>query len=96
MATPRKRPASTGFNKEEKSPVVEEIIVEDIQSVDLKSKEEETFVPESIVPTEFVEVAPTPAPTPVVDAPKNTKPGLTLQPPPKRHPRNIPKFSSYR
>lgn len=51
-----------------------------------------TFIPEEIIPTEdagprFVEAAPQPAPQPKVEAP-------VLKAPPKRHPRNVPRFSA--
>ena len=51
-----------------------------------------TFIPEEIIPTEdagprFVEAASQPAPQPKVEAP-------VLKAPPKRHPRNVPRFSA--
>lgn len=101
MATTRKRPtsgfASTGEVVSDPS-INEEatVIIEDL--VETAEANETYSVPE-IIPTEdsgprFVEVkAPEPVATKLV-APQNTTP--ILQPPPKRHPRNIPKFSSHK
>ena len=99
MATPRKRPTSQGFSsaEEEQQPVETAPIEETPDSTSQKMFE--TFsriveappqIIEEIVPTEdpgprFVEpVAPTPAPA-VTPAPQPVAP--------RRHPRNIPKFS---
>ena len=94
MPTPRKRNSAAGFSKEEETSVVEPTSAERAEEIEETAKEETPFVPEAIQPTEYVETHPDPAP--VAEAPKPVTPGLTLQPPPKRHPRNIPKFSRFK
>lgn len=101
MATVRKR--SSGFSdpqdKEEEAHLIEELLDESaremFETISLTETESQVksdpvaptpFVPQEIVPTEdcgprFVEEKSVPAPAP------------QLQPPPKRHPRNVPKFS---
>ena len=94
MPTPRKRNSAAGFSKEEETSVVETTPAETVEETDVVAKEEKPFVLETVQPTEYIEKAP--EPTPVVEPPKPATPGLTLQPPPKRHPRNIPKFSRFK
>jgi len=102
MAAPRKRP-STGFTAK---PIEEKAIDSEQAAIDTfleeaaaevfevtepePEPEPAPFVEEAIAPTEdpgprFVEVA-TPGPAPVAAAPPEPRA-------PKRHPRNIPKFS---
>jgi hypothetical protein len=105
MATPRKR--STGFSEKPKEEISEETQVEELLDEvatevfeTISHKEEEKpqdplpVILPPIAATEdagprFVEQPPAPAPQPKAAAPK-------IQPPPKRHPRNIPKFSRYK
>jgi hypothetical protein len=73
------------------SRVEEEVEVEEPKVVAPPPKKV-TFIPEEIIPTEdagprFVEAAPQPVPQPKVEAP-------VLKAPPKRHPRNVPRFSA--
>jgi hypothetical protein len=97
MATTRKR--SSGFT-EKPEELLEEVATEMFETI---SHEEEavpvpvpvakTFVVESITPTEdsgprFIPEA---EPTPVAKTPELPKPVA-----PKRHPRNIPKFSRHK
>lgn len=102
MATTRKR--TSGFSEKPKEESTEQEEIEQMLDVlaqdtfeEISKKEElvVTFIPQEIVPTEdvgprFVEETPAP-PTPVVQ-----QSAQKLQPPPKRHPRNIPKFSRYK
>ena len=105
MATRRKNSGFTAPKEEETASVEEfledsvkeifEDLPEVVEELEEKSKVVETppFVPMEIVPTEdagprFVEEPVTPVATPT--------PTPQLQPPPKRHPRNIPKFSRYK
>jgi hypothetical protein len=99
MATTRKRTSGFSTNTEteeqffieatetlEVTEETHEIIMEE-PVAEVKS---EPFVEQTIVPTEdlgprFLETPPAPAPEP--------KKAPTLQPAPKRHPRNVPKFS---
>ena len=100
MATPRKRPTSQGFlsEEEEQQPIETTPIEEALESTSQKMFE--TFsrivetppqIIEEIVPTEdpgprFVEKVAPPNPAPVAaPAPQPVAP--------RRHPRNIPKFS---
>ena len=96
MATPRKR--TSGFSeKTVEETKVEEFLEEAAQEVfEAISQKEEPAPPipvviESIVPTED------PGPRFVEKAPEPAVPAVTPQPPqpvaPRRHPRNIPKFS---
>ena len=57
------------------------------------AKAEQPFVAPSIIPTEDLgpRFIPEPEPVPVVKAPEPPKPVA-----PRRHPRNIPKFSRYK
>jgi hypothetical protein len=73
------------------SRVEEEVKVEEPKVVAAPPKKV-TFIPEEIIPTEdagprFVETVSPPASKPKVEAP-------TLKAPPKRHPRNVPRFSA--
>jgi hypothetical protein len=104
MSTPRKK--TTGFSEpaENEEVSVEKFLDENAQEMfetislegEPTAKEtpvEKPFVPMEITPTpdngpRFVEEASTPHPQ--VATPAATP---QLQPPPKRHPRNIPKFS---
>ena len=97
MATPRKRPTSQGFlsEEEEQQPIETTPIEEALESTSQKMFETFSHIVETppqiieeIVPTEdpgprFVEPA-APSP-PAVPAPQPVAP--------RRHPRNIPKFS---
>ena len=107
MATRRR---SSGFTapKEEETASVEDFLEDNARemfetfSQTEDEPEEKTtvieakpFVPMELVPTEdvgprFVEEVAAPAPAPVAP------PAPQLQPKPKRHPRNIPKFSRYK
>ena len=107
MATRRR---SSGFTtpKEEETASVEDFLEDNAREMfETISREEEEaeaktevvepepFIPMEIVPTEdvgprFVEEVAAPAPAPVAP------PAPQLQPKPKRHPRNIPKFSRYK
>lgn len=105
MATSRKR--SSGFEKslEENSlenPANLEEMLEPVKEIIEAENEAESpviynvpFVEETIVPTpdlgpRFLEEStPTPEPAPSPKTP-------VLQPPPKRHPRNVPRFSRTR
>jgi hypothetical protein len=108
MATPRKR--SPGFTNQANE-VTEEALLEEFLDVaatevfeSISQKEEEAseekqaekpFVEEIIVPTEdlgprFLEKEEEPAPAP------QPKPAPELKPAPRRHPRNVPKFSRTR
>ncbi len=107
MATPRKR--SSGFSEKPKEEISEEgqlsefldvVATEMFETISQKEEEqpqpqkvEQPFVAPSIIPTEdpgprFI---PEPEPTPVAKAPEPPKPVA-----PRRHPRNIPKFSRYK
>jgi hypothetical protein len=106
MATPRKR--SSGFTKptEEITEEAEfteflgEVATEMFETILRKEEEqpeptkvEQPFVAPSVIPTEdpgprFI---PEPEPIPVAKAPESLKPVT-----PRRHPRNIPKFSRYK
>lgn len=107
MATRRKSSGFTAPAEEEKASVEEFLdshaqeMIENISQTEegLEEKPEvveaKNFVPMEIAPTEdvgprFVEEVVTSAPTPTAI------PNPQLQPKPKRHPRNIPKFSRYK
>ena len=98
MASSRRR--SSGFTEK---PAEEEIVETTIESVVEVEKEPEPapFVEESIIPTALPEVQPAKETEPTVKTssqpvPEVKKPGQQLSPPPKRHPRNIPKFSRHK
>jgi hypothetical protein len=100
MATPRKRSSGFTANSESEETKVEELLEEVSTEMfeTILHKEEEVpapkpFVEESIIPTEDVgpRFIPEPSPIPVAKAPEPPKPVA-----PKRHPRNIPKFSRYK
>ena len=101
MATTRKRPTSGFASKEEdvSDPGVREeatVIIEDLGET---TEGNETFSVPEIIPTEdsgpcFVEVK-EPEPVSSKQVVLQTSAPI-LQPPPKRHPRNIPKFSSHK
>lgn len=100
MATTRKR--TSGFSEKPPEEVKEQQEVEQMleaiaqETFENLSKEEESvpeFIPQEIVPTEdvgprFVESTPDPIPAPT--------PVPQLKAPPKRHPRNVPKFSRHK
>lgn len=106
MATPRKR--SSGFTKPPEevteeaqlSEFLDEVATEMFETISQKEEEqpeppkvEQPFVAPSIIPTEdpgprFI---PEPEPVPVDKTPEPPKPVA-----PRRHPRNIPKFSRYK
>lgn len=105
MATTRKR--TSGFSPQDDETVGIEETLEDLsqemfETISRTEEEAEAkpepvapkpFIPAEIIPTEdvgprFVE----PVTPPPVEAPA---PVQQLKPPPKRHPRNIPKFSRY-
>ena len=106
MATPRKRSSSFRKPPEEVteeaqlSEFLDEVATEMFETISQKEEEapeetrvEKPFVEEAIIPTEdpgprFI---PEPEPTPVAKAPEPPKPVA-----PRRHPRNIPKFSRYK
>jgi outer membrane biosynthesis protein TonB len=107
MATPRKRSSSFTKPPEEVteetqlSEFLDEVATEMFETISQKEEEalpepepvEKPFVEESIIPTEdpgprFI---PEPTPPPVTKAPEPPKPVA-----PRRHPRNIPKFSRYK
>jgi hypothetical protein len=102
MATTRKR--TSGFSTDTESE--EQVLVEATETLEVTEEiheiimeepvaevKSEPFVEQTIVPMEdpgprFLETPPAPAPAP--------KKAPTLQPAPKRHPRNVPKFSRSR
>jgi outer membrane biosynthesis protein TonB len=107
MATPRKR--SSGFSEKPKEEISEEeqlsefldeVATEMFETISQMEEEqpeqpkvEQPFVAPSIIPAEdpgprFI---PEPEPLPVDKTPKPPKPVA-----PRRHPRNIPKFSRYK
>jgi hypothetical protein len=107
MATPRKR--SPGFTEKLKEEISEEAqlskfldeaATEMLETISQKEEEqpeppkvEQPFVAPSIIPTEdpgprFI---PEPEPTSVAKPPESPKPVA-----PRRHPRNVPKFSRYK
>ncbi len=111
MATPRKRsPGFTKPAEEiteeiteeaELAEFLDEVATEMFETISRKEEEEQPeptkveqpFVAPSVIPTEdpgprFI---PEPEPTPVAKAPEPPKPVA-----PRRHPRNIPKFSRYK
>jgi hypothetical protein len=102
MATTRKKTTS-GFSakEEETKPAVSEKteeIVEEVKETKEEPKvEKKPFVAESIAPPtdlgSYFESTPEPEPTPA-PAPRQAAPELKA--PPKRHPRNIPKFARYK
>lgn len=106
MATSRRKtPGFTTPKKEEEVVSVEQLldeianeVFESVSQIESEVKpsqpKEEPFVEQEIIPTEdtgarFVEET-----TPSTPAAKPIAP--QLQTPPKRHPRNIPKFSRYK
>lgn len=101
MATTRKKTSSGFTSKEETKPEVSEKIEEIVEEVKETKEEpkveEKPFVAESIVPPadlgSYFESTPEPEPTPA-PAPRQSAPELKA--PPKRHPRNIPKFARYK
>ena len=106
MAT-RQRPSGLPSLKKEETVSVEEFLDEsstEMFETILRTEEElveKTEAPKPVIlpeitPTEdvgprFVEEAPAPSPQAVTP-----EVSQQLQPPPKRHPRNIPKFSRYK
>lgn len=104
MATTRKR--TSGFSTDTETE--EQVLVEATETLEVTEEtheiimeepvaevKSEPFVEQTIVPTEdlgprFLETPPALAPAP------EPKKAPTLQPAPKRHPRNIPKFSKTR
>lgn len=107
MPTPRKKPTGSGFTSNKPEQTTEETEIQEFLDVvatemfeTISRKEEQTpepepYVPQEIAPTEdvgprFVE----PAPQPVIVEQETTP--QTLNPPPRRHPRNVPKFSRYK
>jgi len=106
MATRRKSTGFTEFKQEETASVEQliEVITDEILETVAQSEAEVNpvviteppFVAPEIIPTDdvgprFVEETATPRPQVVTPAATPQ-----LQPPPKRHPRNIPKFSRYK
>lgn len=108
MATPRKRPTNSGFTakkveqtaeENEIKELLDEVATEMFETISQKEEpapEPEPYVPMDIVPTDDVGprfVEPDPQPT-VVEQETTPQP---LQPvAPRRHPRNVPKFSRYK
>jgi hypothetical protein len=102
MSTTRKR--TSGFTSDTDSEVLETLSVEEQEVLAEEVEEKEVLqAPELIAPKPFVEetIVPTPDLGPrfleEVEKPK-PKPAkeLKLQPAPRRHPRNVPKFSRSR
>lgn len=110
MATTRRR--ASGFDKPPESEPVLSVVDEDAMNDEQTEMKEEVetviitplpviaesapFVEETIVPTEdfgprFLEVT-----EPETPAPKKATPEAKLMPGPKRHPRNVPRFSRSR
>ena len=93
MATSRRR-SNTKFEPKQTEEILEETVT--IEEV-VAEEPQEVFTPaepviESIVATDF------PQPEEKVEqpAPVAKTPGTPLKAPPKRHPRNIPKFSRHK
>ena len=105
MATPRKRSSNSTKPPEEVteetplSEFLDEVATEMFETISQKEEEdlpepgpiEKPFVEESIIPTEDPGPRFIPEPLPVVKSPEPPKPVA-----PRRHPRNIPKFSRYK
>lgn len=95
MTTPRKKTSNFSSPKESEEVSVETLLDENATEMFetiSRNEEEVPFVPQEITPTpdagpRFVE-------EPVVAKPPTPAP--QLQPAPKRHPRNIPKFSRFK
>jgi hypothetical protein len=110
MATSRRKPSSFIPPQKEETPAVEETLVESaaemfetflqtekepdekVEIVTSPPKDYETL-PE-IIPTE--DAGPRFVDPPAPPTPRPQEPTPQLQPPPKRHPRNIPKFSRHK
>lgn len=96
MATTRKRSTSGGFAPKEEVTLIEEFLEEATEEL-IESIEKEERMPvvlDTIEPAE--PVAPRlPAVEPKKEVPVARQQPI-LNPPPKRHPRNIPKFSNYK
>lgn len=74
------------------SRIEEEVKAEEPKAEAVPPRQVVTFIPEEIIPTEdagprFVDTTPPPPAKPKVEAP-------ALKAPPKRHPRNVPRFSA--
>lgn len=96
MATTRKRSTSGGFAPKEEATLIEEFLEEATEDIfeSIEKEERMPVVLDTIEPVEPV------APRFSVVEPKKETPIVKqqpkLNPPPKRHPRNIPKFSNYK
>ena len=76
------------------SRIEEEVKAEEPKVEAVAPRQVITYVPEEITPTDdvgarFVDPAPAPTPKPKAEAP-------ALKAPPKRHPRNVPRFSAHK
>ena len=97
MATTRKRSNPTGFESQGEETPVNEFLEEALKE-DLEEVEKQEQMPAVL---HIAEPDPEPDPEPEIElppkpAPVAIKPTPSLSPPPKRHPRNIPKFSSHK
>jgi hypothetical protein len=89
MATTRKRSNPAGFASQEEETLVNEFLEEAFEEVE--KQEQMPVVLHIAEPEPEPEIEPPSKPAPVA-----VKPAPSLSPPPKRHPRNIPKFSSHK
>jgi hypothetical protein len=102
MPTTRKR--TSGFTSDVESEISETLSVEELEVSAEEAEEKEVVpAPELIAPKPFVEetIAPTPDPGPrFVEEVAKPEPEPVkkpeLKPAPRRHPRNVPKFSRSR
>lgn len=102
MATTRKR--TSGFSekpKEDESTEQKELeqmldvlAQETFEEISQKEAIAPVFVPQEIIPTE--DVGPRFLEPEVTAVPAESRPEPQLKAPPKRHPRNIPKFSRFK
>ncbi len=93
MATTRKRSTSAGFAPKEETNSVEETLNEATEETIENIEKEEPM------PVVLDAIEPVSLRSPVVEPKKETpvvKQQPKLNPPPKRHPRNIPKFSNFK
>jgi hypothetical protein len=101
MATPRRRPSSTGFSSESIDESSDNVIKEIVEVLEKTEEAEQPETKQEVQPP--LEIIPTEAPPPVPLKEAAKPEAIVVTPPPvkqkvtvARHPRNIPKFSKLR